>query len=179
MVDWQKLYDRYYADNRALYNLLLTHSRCVADKALDVLNRHPEIEADAGFVEEASMLHDIGIFLTDAAPIHCFGEHPYIAHGYLGAELLRKEGLPRHALVCERHTGTGLSVEEIVARGLPVPHRDMCPISLEEILICYADKFFSKTRPTEEKDTAGVERSLAKFGDEGILRFRKWHEMFG
>ncbi len=179
MVDWLKLYDKYYNDNKALYDLLLTHSRCVADKALDVLKRHPEIQADAAFVEEAAMLHDIGIFLTDAPPIHCFGDNPYIAHGYLGAELMRKEGLLRHALVCERHTGTGLSEEEIIARNLPVPHIDMRPRSTEEILICYADKFFSKTRPTEEKSPEGVVRSLAKFGEEGILQFRKWHKIFG
>lgn len=179
MVDWLQFYDKYYSDNKALYDLLLTHSRCVADKALDVLKRHPEIQADAVFVEEAAMLHDIGIFLTDAPPIHCFGKHPYIAHGYLGAELMRKEGLPLHALVCERHTGTGLSEEESVARNLPVPHIDMRPRSTEEVLICYADKFFSKTRPTEEKSPESVVRSLAKFGEEGILRFREWHKIFG
>ena len=36
------------------------------------------------------MLHDIGIFQTDAPGIHCFGSQPYICHGRLGAELLRK-----------------------------------------------------------------------------------------
>ena len=67
------LIQKYYADNPALHQLLLTHSRSVADKALDIVRRHPELGADAHFVEQAAMLHDIGIFLTDAPGIHCHG----------------------------------------------------------------------------------------------------------
>lgn len=178
MFDWKVYYDRYCGDNAPLYELLSIHSRSVADKALTIVRSHPELGADAEFVEEAAMLHDIGIYLTNAAPIHCFGSEPYICHGYLGAELLRREGLPRHALVCERHTGTGLSLEEIVKRGLPIPHRDMMPVSVEETVICFADKFYSKTRPEEEKSIDAAIHSLAKFGEDGVNRFRGWCERF-
>lgn len=174
MIDWISLYDKYIADNKPLYDLLLTHSRCVADKALAISAAHPGLGADNIFIEESAMLHDIGIFLTDAAPIHCFGTNPYIAHGYLGAELLRSEGLPQHALVCERHTGTGLSLDDIVSRNLPIPHRDMRPVSIEEILVCFADKFYSKTHPDREKTVGQVEASLEKFGEPGLLQFREW-----
>ena len=44
---------------------------------------HPELSLDKDFLYEAAMLHDIGIFLTDAAGIHCFGDKLYICHGYL------------------------------------------------------------------------------------------------
>lgn len=124
------------------------------------------------------MLHDIGIFLTDAAPIHCFGKFHYLCHGYLGADLLRGEGLPRHALVAERHTGTGLTLKEIIRRDLPLPHRDMVPVSIEEKIVCFADKFFSKTRPEEEKTVEQAENSLAKFGQEGVEIFSGWCRMF-
>lgn len=124
------------------------------------------------------MLHDIGIFLTDAAPIHCFGKYHYICHGYLGADLLREEGLPRHALVAERHTGTGLTLKQILERDLPVPHRDMTPQSMEEKVVCFADKFFSKTNPTVQKSVEQAEHSLAKFGQEGVLVFREWCGLF-
>ena len=177
-LDWGRLYDKFYSDNRTLYELLETHSRCVADKSLAISAAHPELGVDECFLEEAAMLHDIGIFLTDAEPIHCFGTNPYIAHGFLGAELLRGEGLPRHALVCERHTGTGLTLEEIEAKNLPIPHRDMQPVSIEEIIICFADKFYSKTRPDEEKTVAQVEHSLSKFGERSLTRFREWCELF-
>ena len=175
---WMGVIDRYYSDNRPLRELLLLHSRLVADKALKVADMHPELGLDRQFIEEASMLHDIGIFMTDAAPIHCRGPHPYICHGYLGAELLVREGLPRHALVAERHTGTGLTLAQIIERDLPVPHRDMIPVSIEEKVICFADKFFSKTRPEREKSVDEAAASLSKFGEDTLLRFRCWCDRF-
>ena len=80
------------------------------------------------------MLHDIGIFLCDAPGIACHGKEPYICHGRLGAELLRQAGYPRHARVCERHTGAGLTKAEIVAQHLPIPAQDFLPETLEERL---------------------------------------------
>ena len=175
---WMGLIDRYYSDNQPLKELLLIHSRLVADKALGIADAHPELAVDKGFVEEAAMLHDIGIFMTDAAPIHCRGRYPYICHGYLGAELLVREGLPRHALVAERHTGTGLTLGQIIERNLPVPRRDMVPVSIEEKVICFADKFFSKTRPEREKSVDEAAASLSKFGEDTLLRFRCWCDRF-
>ena len=175
---WSGLIDKYYSDNLPLKSLLLLHSSLVARKALTIVDGHPELGADRGFVEEAAMLHDIGIFLTDAAPIHCFGSYHYICHGYLGAELLRGEGLPRHALVAERHTGTGLTLGQIIERNLPVPHRDMVPVSIEEKVICFADKFFSKTHPEREKSVDEAAASLAKFGEDTLMRFRCWCDLF-
>ena len=117
---WMRVINRYYSDNQPLKELLILHSRLVADKALGIATAHPELNLDRQFVEEAAMLHDIGIFLTDADAIHCYGKYHYLCHGYLGADLLRKEGLPRHALVAERHTGTGLTLKQILERDLPV-----------------------------------------------------------
>ncbi len=175
---WEPIIDKYYSNNQPLRELLLVHSRLVADKALKVASAHPELGLDRTFTEEAAMLHDIGIYLTNAAPIHCFGTYNYICHGYLGAELLRREGLDRHALVAERHTGTGLTLSQIVERNLPVPHMDMVPVSMEEQVICFADKFFSKTRPTEEKTVEQAIRSLEKFGQDGIVKFKYWCQEF-
>lgn len=175
---WMGVIDKYYSDNQPLRDLLLLHSRLVADKALKIVAAHPELGADAPFVEEAAMLHDIGIFLTDADKIHCFGKYHYLCHGYLGADLLRSEGLPRHALVAERHTGTGLTLKQILERDLPVPHRDMIPVSIEEKIVCFADKFYSKTNPEDEKTIEQAERSLAKFGEEGVMIFREWCGLF-
>ena len=170
--------DKYYPEDNELRRILLVHSRKVADKALDMVRRHRELQMDEQFIGEAALLHDVGIFLTDAPVIHCMGTQPYICHGYLGAELMRAEGWPRHALVCERHTGAGLSEEEIVRQQLPVPHKDMLPVSLEEQVICFADKFFSKTHLETEKTVEQARRSLLKFGEEGLVRFDKWCELF-
>lgn len=172
------LIDKYYPEDNELKNILLTHSRSVADKALQIVEKHPELNADKTFVEEAAMLHDIGIFLTDAPGIFCFGKEPYICHGYLGADLLRKEGFPEHALVCERHTGAGISLENIIEQQLPIPHREMLPVSIEEQIVCFADKFFSKTRLDREKSVEKALKSISRYGEEGIVRFNKWCEQF-
>ena len=179
LMDYQAIIDKYYPTDNALKHILIQHSRQVADKALSIVDRHPELKADRVFTEEAAMLHDIGIFRCDAAGIQCFGTEPYICHGTIGAELLRAEGFPRHARVCERHTGAGLSLHDILAQHLPVPHHDLLPETIEEQVICYADKFFSKTKLNTEKTLEQAVRSLAKFGDEGVARFVKWSEMFG
>lgn len=177
-MDALGIIDKYYPENNELKHILLTHSRSVADKALWIADKHPELELDRQFLEEAALLHDIGVFLTDAPGIHCFGEHPYICHGYLGAELIRREGYPRHALVCERHTGAGLSLESILQRDLPIPHREMLPVSLEEQVICFADKFFSKTHLDREKSIEKALKSISKHGEEGVVRFQHWCESF-
>jgi len=170
--------DKYYPTDNELKNILLVHSRSVADKALWIARQHPELNLDESFLYEAAMLHDIGIFLTDADGIHCYGDKPYICHGYLGADLMRREGYPRHALVCERHTGAGLSLEQIVSQNLPIPHREMLPLSLEEQVVCFADKFFSKTHLDREKSVEKARKSLVKYGEEGVKRFEEWCNKF-
>ena len=178
MTDWKKIIDKYYSGDGDLRTILIIHSQSVARKALQIVSLHPELNLDKEFIEEAAMLHDIGIIKTDAPGIKCFGTEPYICHGILGAEMLRQEGLPRHARVCERHTGAGLSLNEIVSQNLPLPHQDFLPETLEEQVICYADKFFSKTHLDREKSIEKAEKSIAKFGEEGLARFKQWEKMF-
>lgn len=168
----------YYQEGTPLYDVLVRHSRSVADFAIDILRRHPELNADSTFVEEAAMLHDIGICRTQAPGIFCTGDKPYICHGTIGADMMRQEGFPRHALVCERHTGAGLSLQQIIEQRLPVPHRDLLPVSIEEQVICFADKFFSKTKLDRQKTPEEALRSLEKFGEEGTRRFRRWMALF-
>ena len=143
---------------------------------MEIAKKNPQENFDIIFVEEAAMLHDIGIYMTNAPTIFCLGEKPYICHGYLGSELLQKEGLNKHALVCERHTGTGISLRQILSESLPLPHRDMRPVSKEEELICFADKFFSKTKLGIELPVDKILASLSKYGEESVCRFKKWHE---
>lgn len=178
MTDWKKIIDKYYSGDGDLRTILIIHSQSVARKALQIVSLHPELNLDREFIEEAAMLHDIGIIKTDAPGIKCFGTEPYICHGILGAEMLRQEGLPRHARVCERHTGAGLSLNEIVSQNLPLPHQDFLPETLEEQVICYADKFFSKTHLDREKSIEKAEKSIAKFGEKGLARFKQWEKMF-
>lgn len=177
-MDFNSIISHYYDTESELYHILYTHSRCVADMALEIVDAHPELQADRTFVEEAAMLHDIGVFRCNAPAIFCFGTEPYITHGIIGAELMRKEGFPKHALVCERHTGAGISIDDIMQQHLPLPLREFTPQSVEEKIICFADKFFSKTRLETRKTVQQATDSLRKFGNGGVERFTQWCNCF-
>ena len=169
---------KYYEEDSELYKILLTHSLAVADKALEISRMHPEMNIDEVFIYEAALLHDIGIFLTKAPKIHCLGEYPYICHGYLGGEIVRKEGFEKHALVCERHTGSGLTKENIISGNFPVPHKDMIPVTVEEKLICFSDKFYSKSKPNRVKTVDQIREHLSKYGHSSLNRFDKMLKLF-
>ena len=178
-MDYQSIIDKYYPSENELRRILLLHSRQVADRCLLIAKKHPELRLDKEFLEEAAMLHDIGIFRCNAPSIQCFGTEPYICHGYIGGQILREEGFERHALVCERHTGTGLSKQQIESRNLPLPwDRSYEPDVMEEQVVCYADKFYSKSNIDHERSVVETAQSLEKFGPEGVRKFLKWVDLF-
>lgn len=161
--------------------VIIEHSRCVAKKALQIANGSPLSDSlDKNFIEEAALLHDIGVSQTDAPSLDCHGKAPYIRHGVLGREILEKAGLPAHALVCERHIGVGLTVEDIIAQQLPLPHREMVPLSNEEKVIACADLFYSKKKMnlSTEKTIEQIKADLAKFGKGKVTIFEGWVKEF-
>lgn len=169
---------KYYDPKTEVYRILVEHSEKVARKALEIVDAHPHWRVDRRFVYEAAMLHDIGINACDAPAIGCYGDAPYILHGHIGAERLRTLGLHKHALVCERHTGTGITLEKILVNGWELPHREMCPVSLEEQIVCFADKFFSKSGKMTEKSIEKIRKGLAGYGQDDVLRFDAWCAVF-
>ncbi len=177
-MDYKHIIDKYYPEAGRLRDILITHSTLVTLRALKICDEHPELHMDRRFIEEAAMLHDIGVCRCDAPGIQCFGSEPYIRHGVIGAMMLGEEGFPKHARVCERHTGAGLTAREIEEQNLPLPHQDFLPETLEEKVICYADRFYSKTHPEKEKSFERAKASLAKFGQDGLERFLAWHDLF-
>ena len=183
MLDCLSIIQRYYTPGNDDYRVLVLHSQQVADLAVKLSQRLIDkgTPIDIEFVEEAAMLHDIGMCRTDAPGIYCYGTEPYILHGVLGRKMLDGMGLYRHGRVCERHTGAGITAAEIIAQQLPItPPRDLLPESLEEKVVCYADKFFSKSRPDEPAKTMERARmSLAKFGGDTLQRFDDLVALFG
>ncbi|MCX7988286.1 MAG: HDIG domain-containing protein [Thermodesulfovibrio sp.] len=168
---------KFYSSNSMAFIILINHSKAVAEKAIKVAE---QFDVDKQFIYDAAMLHDIGIFMTNTPKFDCYGSFPYIAHGYLGRELIEKEGFPKHALVCERHTGVGITKEEIIKKNLPLPHRDMIPITLEEKIIAYADKFFSKESDgsVRVRTVDEIIKDLSRYGEQKVKTFKEWIEMF-
>ena len=178
----------FYPDDTPLRRLFLKHSRQVRDKALEILSdpRCPVREMeDPEILSAGAMLHDIGIVRCHAPGILCEGPEPYLAHGILGAQMLREYGksngkdLELFARICERHTGSGLTAEEIRTQKLPIPARDWLPETPLEKLICLADKFFSKSGDMREKTLPEIRRSMRKFGEAPLERFDGLCRLFG
>jgi len=157
------------------------HGRAVAGLALNICKSLGLAEAECRFVEEAALLHDIGVCRIQAPKLGLESGFPYIMHGIIGREILEQEGFPRHALVCERHIGVGLTLEDIVRQGLPLPQRDMSPVTTAEQIICFADLFYSKSRGriTHQKSPDQVRNKLAGFGEGKARIFDRWMELFG
>lgn len=174
----EELIHKYYVLQPKLEEILLKHSRDVAQRSLQIADAHPELHIDRTFIYEAAMLHDIGVLYTDAPGIECHGTEHYLRHGILGAQILRQEGLPLHARVAERHTGTGLTASTIRNQKLPLPEQDFVPETVEEQIICYADKFYSKSRLDTPKTLEQVLVSLSRYGVDEMNRFREWNALF-
>lgn len=177
-MDYSAIIDQYYPQGSKARDILLTHSESVTRKALQIVDKHPELKLDRNFIQEAAMLHDIGIVKCDAPGIECFGIEPYIKHGIIGADMLRAAGFPQHARVCERHTGAGIDLQNIIEQHLPLPHQDFLPETMEEQVICYADKFYSKTHLDRVRTPEQALKSLERFGKEGAERFARWMQLF-
>lgn len=156
------------------FGIVLRHSLEVLAKAMAIVaKKQLWDEVDMDLVASGSLLHDVGAFrfLEDGT------QEGYIRHGVLGAELLRGMGREREARIAERHTGAGLSQKEIIARGWDLPLEDLLPETLEEKLICYADKFSSKT-PGKKDTLESIEKEFEGYGQESLERFRRLREMF-
>ena len=182
-VDPVKIIEFFYPDT-PLRKLLLLHSTQVCKKALAIA-ASSDVELDLEVVRVGAMLHDIGIGHCHAPGILCEGDANYIEHGTLGAAMLRQYGemhdldLEKYALICEHHTGSGITAAEVAAQKLPLAVKDYLPVTNEEKLITLADKFFSKSGDQQEKPFSKVRKSMAKFGDASLARFDELCKLFG
>ena len=169
---------KFYPDDTPQRQMLLKHRRQVRDKALEILRSLPPENAENGeldpdTVAAGAMLHDIGICRCYAPGILCNGPEPYLAHGIIGAGMIRQldPELEVFARICERHTGSGLTADEIRCQNLPIPEQDYLPETKCEKLICLADKFFSKSGDMKEKSISHIRKSMEKFGAGPMKRF--------
>lgn len=162
------------------YPIYLIHCSLVANKAVTIAQKLHLSTKQQTFIEEAAMLHDIGIIQTNTPDLYCYGDLPYICHLTEGRKILEAEGLPLHAIVAETHVGVGLTKEQIAAQNLPLPPRDLKPTTLEEEIISFADLFYSKNpaKLWREKSVKKVRESIAKRGEEQLAILDNWIARF-
>jgi len=171
----------YYDRRSKAFSILVEHGKQVAEKALLAAEQVSHLKPDLDFIFKAAMLHDIGILETNSPGFGCRGKQPYICHGILGCKMLEKIGVPEYGLICERHVGVGISAEDVSQFNLPLPPRDMLPVTIEEQIICYADKFFSKNgngNKSKQKPVEKILDGLKRYGPDKVARFQSWVELF-
>jgi len=174
-----ELIHKYIKPDSQAYPFYIIHVSLVTAKALEVARRLNLSAESMQFIEEATMLHDIGICGVEDEDFGTKGSE-YITHGTIGADILRKEGLPKHARVAESHTGVGLYKEQIIEKNLPLPHKDFIPENLEERVISYADLFYSKTPEIlwQEKSLDEIRKWVSKFGQKYSDILEDWIKEF-
>lgn len=175
-INW--LFFKYYGDNPNLRRIVTLHSEQVAKKALKIAHEK-NLPLDSKDIYIAALLHDIGVVKCNAQDIHAHGTHPYLQHGIEGKKILERHGLYKYANICETHVGAGITSSEIRQNNLPLPEKDMLPKTLLEKLICYADKFYSKSHDlTKEKSLEEVMNQIKKYGEGSFKRFMEMHALF-
>ena len=159
----------------------MVHVSNVTSLALKIAKRQKLKKSQLEFIEEACMLHDIGIVKTNTPDIFCYGKQPYIMHLIEGREMLINEGLPLHARVAANHVGVGgLSKETIKKKKIPLPVEDFLAETIEEKIISYADLFYSKNpdKIWKKKSVSEIKEKLTK-RPESLALFKKWYKEFG
>ena len=176
-----RIIHKYIPPYTMLYHIYMIHVTLVTAKALKIARKLKLSKQQQRFIEEACMLHDIGIIKVNSRKIGCHGELPYIQHIVEGRKILDAEGLPEHAKICENHIGVGgLTKEEIIAKKLLLPQRDMLCETIEEKIISYADLFYSKNpnHLFQEKDLRQVKAKAKKLGKRQEKLLEKWLKQF-
>lgn len=146
--------------------LTFTHSTIVEKIAIRIaekLEKEIGAEIDKEGLSFGALVHDIGVyscFDEDLLPVE--GLPNYIAHGYLGYKILKGEGYPEKvARYAATHTATGFTVDDFERETIPLyPKQNWIPITLEEEILCYADKFHTKypSFSTYEEQKARMEK---------------------
>ena len=77
-MDTQLIIDKYYKKGTKSYNIFMSHATDVANKALSIVHKHPELAVDVQFIEEPPCC-TISDF-SRHAPHGCYGKY-HICHG--------------------------------------------------------------------------------------------------
>lgn len=122
---------------------VVQHCIAVTALALEIADKLQAkgIKINLPLVEAGGLLHDLG-----RAKSH------EVNHGLIGAQMGKDLGFPQPLLdVIKRHVGAGITNEE--AQWLRWPPDNYMPTTIEEKVVCYADKRVDHDRvvPIEEE----------------------------
>ncbi|MGC2996896.1 HD domain-containing protein [Streptomyces sp. G35A] len=168
-----------YAPTAEAFALVHTHCEVVWGIAEQLLSAARLGHLDADLVRAGCLLHDIGVYRLygdDGSLDHA----NYIRHGLLGHEILEAEGFPETLRrFCSHHTGVGVTKDDVLRQGLPLPPADYLAVTDEERLVMYADKFHSKSRPSVFLSPDEYAAHVRRFGEDKVTAFESLRAEFG
>ena len=168
-----------YAPTAEAFALVHTHCEVVWSIAEQLLSAPRLGRLDADLVRAGCLLHDIGVYRLygdDGSLDHA----NYIRHGLLGHEILEQEGFPETLRrFCSHHTGVGVTKDDVLRQGLPLPPADYLAVTDEERLVMYADKFHSKSRPSVFLSADEYAAHVRRFGEDKVTAFEALRAEFG
>jgi len=140
---------------------IVNHSIAVADKALEIAEnlKNNGVTVDITLVEIGALLHDIG-----RSKIHGW------LHAIEGGNIIREKGFSEKiARIAETHILGGFSKKDCQILALPVNR--YLPETIEEKIVCYADKLTKGTiyLTVEQRFDLWID----EYGDTPILKNAK------
>ncbi len=145
---------------------VVEHCKAVADFAVEIAKGCKEkgSNIDVDLVRVGALLHDVGRAKTHS-----------VDHGILGAQMVRKWGLPDAVVsIVERHVGSGITEGEAESLGWHV--KSYVPETTEERIVAYADKLIEGSMRLPVEVAVERFRRDRNIPEASIVRFRQWHK---
>lgn len=143
---------------------VIDHCLAVRNIAIEVAHKleNRGIKIDLQLIETGALLHDIGRSKTHG-----------VDHSLVGAQIARRIGLPQSIInIIKRHVGAGIIDEEAALLGWPKDN--YVPQTLEEKVVCYADKRIDQNK------VVPIEIEIKNLESKGMvkaaMRVRKLHK---
>ena len=135
---------------------IIKHELAVMREARDIAHNITKSPVNSKLVKIGALIHDIGRIQTHT-----------LAHGPFGGDIIRQAGLPEElARIAERHSMAGLSPKE--AKRFDLPNRNYIPQTLEEKIVCLADKYHIGSQKVSIQER--FDRWIAKYGETDLLQ---------
>lgn len=143
---------------------VVRHCEAVAELAVEIayVLKEKNLEVDVELVETGALLHDIGRSKTHS-----------VHHAVRGAEIAKTLGLPESIIsIIKRHVGGGISQAD--AQRLGWPKDIYVPRTIEEKIVCYADKLIDGSKRVPINVT--IEKMSERLPPSAIERMQRLHE---
>lgn len=142
---------------------VIDHCQAVAALALQIARQLKEknYQINLPLVEVGALLHDLGRSKSHK-----------VDHSIIGAKLAQEEGLPEEVIsIIKRHVGAGITNEE--AQWLGWPKDNYIPQTLEQKVVCYADKCIDSNKQIPVQVT--IQQLQDEKMEEAAERVKKLH----